>query len=171
MAAALLARHLAGRGEPLAVRSAGMLRDGDPAPPEVVAAMAGYGADLRAHRSQTVRAADLAAADLVLGMAREHVRHAVVAMPEVWPRAFTLRELIRRGEQAGPRAAGEPLTAWLSRAGAGRQRVSLLGDSSGDDVADPVGGPPGGYARTAAVLDALVSRLAELCWGQTQPHR
>ena len=170
MAAALLARRLAGAGEAVEVRSAGLLRDGDPAPPEVVSVLSGYGADLRAHRSHAARAGDLLGADVVIGMAREHVRHAVVTAPEAWPRAFTLRELVRRGEQAGARAAAEPLSEWLSRVHQGRQRAGLLGDSPGDDVADPVGGPVAAYAGTAAVLDALVSRLAALCWGHPLAH-
>ena len=50
-------------------------------------------------------------------MAREHVRHAAVLLPDGWPRAFTLRELLRRGRQAGARAPGEPFGDWLTRAG------------------------------------------------------
>ena len=72
--------------------------------------------------SRTVTADDLAAADLILGLAREHVRHAAVLLPAAWPRAFTLRELVRRGRQAGPRAPGEPLGYWLTRAADGRDR-------------------------------------------------
>lgn len=181
-AAALLARRLAAlgergeraaalgeRGEHVAVCSAGLARPGCAPPREMVSVMAGYGIDLGSHRSRSVSRDELAAADLVLGMAREHVRHAVVGVPGVWPRAFTLAELVRRGEQAGPRPVGEPLLSWLARAHQGRQRAHLLGNSSDDDVADPMGGPPQAYAATAAVLDHLVSRLAELCWGSRFP--
>jgi protein-tyrosine-phosphatase len=163
MAAALLARRLSGL--PAAVRSAGLLRDGDPAAPEVVSVMAAYGLDATSHRSHAVSADDLSQADLVLGMAREHIRHAVVMVPGVWQRAFTLKELIRRGERIGTRSAGEPLTEWLLRAHAGRERAALLGDCAEDDVADPTGGPPQAYAAAAALLDRLVGRLVELCWG------
>lgn len=104
---------------------------------------------------------------MVLGMSREHVRYAVVAAPDAWPRAFTLKELVRRGEDAGPRMPGEPLAAWLARVHGGRERTALLGDSLLDDVADPMGGPPQAYTDTMALLDELVRRLAELCWGLT----
>jgi|SRR6266702_1603708 len=164
MAAALLARRLAALGVRVPVRSAGVLRDGDPPLPEVVSVMATYGLDTASHRSHAVAAAELAAAELILGMTRDGVRHAVVTAPEVWPRAFTLKELIRRGERIGPRPHGEPLAGWLSRAHADRERRDLLGDSPEDDVADPAGGPPEGYANAAALLDGLVRRLAELCW-------
>ena len=86
-------------------------------------------------------------------MTRDHLRYAAVTEPGAWPRTFTLKELIRRGERIGPRPPGEPLSRWLSRAHAGRERTSLLGDSLDDDVADPAGGPLRGYADTASLLD------------------
>src|SRR5580658_8526978 len=129
MAAALLARRLSELGVTARVQSAGMLRGGDPPLPGVISVMAGYGIDLAAHRSRVAGAADLAQASLVLAMAREHLRYAVVTEPGAWPRAFTLRELIRRGERIGPRPPGEPFSGWLSRVHAGRERMSLLGDS------------------------------------------
>src|ERR1035437_7106269 len=133
MAAALLARRLAALGVTTPGRSAGMNCDGDPPHPEGVSLMAPY---------RIVSAADLAPASLVLAMARDHLRYAAITEPGAWPRAFTLKELIRRGERIGPRPTGEPFSEWLSRAHAGRARTSLLGDSPDDDVADPAGGPP-----------------------------
>jgi len=127
--------------------------------------MAAYGLDISSHRSHVVHAGELAAADLVLGMAREHVRHVVVAAPETWPRTFTLKELVRRGQEVGPRKPGEPVADWLARVHEGRDRMALLGDSPDDDVADPIGGPPQVYAATAALLDQLLGSLVEICWG------
>ena len=164
MTEALLARRLAAAGVAGRVRSAGLLGQGEPVPPEAVAAMAGYGLDLTRHRSHLVTAAELRGADLVIAMAREHVRHAVVTEPAAWPRTFTLRELLRRGQQAGPRMPGEPLASWLARVQHGRDRVALLGDSPDDDVADPVGGPAHAYVMTATLLDELVGALVDLCW-------
>jgi len=165
MAQALLAGELGARGVPAAVHSAGTLASGAPPPGEVVAAMAPYGLDVREHRSQLVTADDLEGADLIVAMARAHLRHAAVMDPASWPRAFTLRELVRRGGETGPRRAGEPLAEWLARAHAGRSRMALLGDSPEDDIADPMGGAPEDYAQTAAELRVLTGRLAELGWG------
>jgi protein-tyrosine phosphatase len=170
MAAALLARQLAALGVTVPVRSAGMISNGDPPHQEVVAVMASYGIETASHRSRIVCAADLAPASLVLAMARDHLRYATITEPGAWPRAFTLKELIRRGEQIGPRPPGEPFSRWLSRAHAGRERTSLLGDSLDDDVADPAGGPMRAYADTASLLDRLVTRLAELGWAHAEPH-
>src|ERR1700733_12526299 len=98
MAEALLARRLARCGAAGLVRSAGTLGaavpggavpraaaggagrrgEGEGPPAGAVSAMAAYGLDTGSHRSHQVTVADLARADLVLGMARMHVRHAVV---------------------------------------------------------------------------------------------
>jgi low molecular weight protein-tyrosine phosphatase len=164
MAQALLTNRLAALGSAATVRSGGMLGDGEPARPEAITVMAGYGLDIAAHRSRRVTAEDLEAADLTLAMARENLRHAVVTAPAIWPRAFTLKELVRRGDAVGPRAPGQDLADWLARAHDGRERAALLGDSAADDVADPTGGPPGGYAETAAILGGLLDQLAGLCW-------
>jgi protein-tyrosine phosphatase len=174
MAGALLTRWLAPTPQRVAVvaavRSAGLLdegllQEGAPPPPEAVSALASYGLDISEHRSHRVTAADLSGAELVLGMSRAHVRHAVVIAPEIWPRAFTLKELLRRGTETGPRRPGEPVADWLARVHEGRERAALLGDSPADDVADPIGGPPQAYTNTAALLNELMGRLAGLCWG------
>ena len=172
MAAALLSRRLAALGVPsglVPVRSAGLTGQGTASPPELISVLAGYGIEAAAHRSRVVSAADLADAALVLAMAREHLRYAVVTEPRAWPRTFTLRELVRRGTQIGPRRPGEPLSGWLARAHAGRDRASLLGDRAEDDVPDPAGGPPRAFADTASLLDRLVADLAELGWGHGGP--
>jgi protein-tyrosine phosphatase len=165
MTAALLNRHLGALCNPVAVRSAGLLQEGEPPSPGAISAVVPYGLDISGHRSHRVTVADLTWADLVLGMAREHVRHAVVTAPDTWPLAFTLKELVRRGEEIGARKPGEGLAEWLAQVHEGRERAALLGDSEADDVADPMGGPPQAYADTAALLDELMGRLVGLCWG------
>ena len=169
MGAPLLARRLARRGVTVPVRSAGMLGDDAPPDPAAVTVMAGYGIEIAAHHSHQARPGDLSAAGLVLAMARENLRYAVVTEPDAWPRAFTLLELIRRAERIGPRAPGEPFGSWLDRAHDRRDRASLLGGSAHDDIPDPTGGPLRGYADTAARLDGLMARLAELGWAHAAP--
>jgi protein-tyrosine phosphatase len=171
MTQALLSARLAARGVTVPVASAGLLGSGRPPPPEVVSVMAARGMDVTGHRSRIVTADDLAAAGLILGLTREHVRHAAVLLPVAWPRAFTLRELLRRGRQTGPRAPDEPLAHWLTRAADGRRRADLLGSHPADDVADPAGGPLREYQATAAILDRLTRDLVELGWPNSGPLR
>jgi protein-tyrosine phosphatase len=164
MAQAMLSARLAARDVTVPVASAGLLPGDRMPPPAVISVMAARGIDVSRHRSRAVTADDLAAADLILGLAREHVRHAAVLRPEAWPRAFTIRELLRRGRLAGARAPGEPLGHWLARAADGRRRADLLGDSPADDVADPAGGPLAAYQATAHLLDQLTRDLVDLGW-------
>jgi protein-tyrosine phosphatase len=171
MAAALLSSRLTALGSAATVRSGGMLAEGEPQSPEAIAAMAAYGLDIATHRSHVVTVEDLERADLTLAVARENLRHAVVTAPAIWPRAFTLRELVRRGDAVGPRPSTESLADWLARAHDGRERAALLGDSAADDVPDPTGGPPRGYTETAATLSALLDQLAGLCWGAVPAGR
>ena len=171
MAQAMLSARLVARGVAVPVDSAGLVGSRRPAPPEVVSVMAARGIDVTGHRSRVVTADDLAAADLILGLTREHVRHAAVLLPAVWPRAFTIREFLRRGRQAGARAADEPLAHWLTRAADGRRRADLLGSHPADDVADPVGGPLREYQATADLLDRLTRDLVELGWPNSRPLR
>jgi protein-tyrosine-phosphatase len=162
MAAALLAARLEERVVKAAVASAGLLFDGHAATPEAVASMAARGIDTSGHRSQRVTAALVRHADLVVAMAREHVREAVSLAPEAWPRVFTLKELVRRGERVGFRRPEQSVPDWLAAVHHGRRPDDLLGTSPDDDVADPIGRPQAVYDRTAAELDGLVTRLADL---------
>jgi protein-tyrosine phosphatase len=164
MASGLLSARLIADGVPAGVASAGTHGGGRRPPDEVISVMGARGIDVSGYRSRLVTAADLAGADLILGLTREHVRYCAVLLPRVWPRAFTLRELVRRGREAGPRAAGEPLGDWLARAADGRSRRDLLGHDRLDDVADPYGGPLAGYQATADLLDRLTRDLTALCW-------
>lgn len=168
MAEGLLRHHLAARGIDATVSSAGLLDDDRVASAHAVTVLGDRGVDLSAHRSRRMAAGALARADLVLAMERRHVREAVVLAPVIFPRTFTLKELVRRGEQIGHRAPGEDVPAWLARAGLGRRRADILGASPADDVADPIGRPIEDYERTAAELDDLICRLVDLLWGKAE---
>ena len=164
MAAALFARETAGSGESVETASAGILPGARAVPGEVVEVMGAYGIDLSGHRSRTIHAAVVADADLLVGMGRRHVREAVLLDPGSWPRAFTLKSLVQRGREVGPRAPGSDLTSWLDAVHDGRTRTELAHRSTVDEVADPYGGPLSGYRATARELSELTSELAALLW-------
>jgi protein-tyrosine phosphatase len=167
MAAALLSRSLNDAGAEAVVSSTGLLFDGRPATDHGVAVMADRGLDTSGHRSRKLRAEMVKDADLVIGMAREHVAEVLAFGSEIWGKAFTLKEIVRLGEEQGGREAGETLPQWLTRLHearlqSGRRPTDLVAPSAADDVADPIGGPRRSYQRTAEELDDLTTRLARL---------
>jgi protein-tyrosine phosphatase len=162
MAQAILAGMVGRRGVTTEVASAGLLECDRPVAREAIEAVAADAPFLDGYLSRSLAAAEVSSADLVLGMAREHVREVVVLVPEAWNYAFTLKELVRRGEMRAPLGADEPLRAWLAATGVDRQRSDLLGATALDDIADPLGGPPAAFAATAAELRDLCRRLAYL---------
>ena len=166
MAEAFLRRRLADLGVEARVHSAGRLFDGVPASADGVAVMRELGHDTSAHRSRRLTPDMARHADLILGMAREHVRDVAVIGQDVWPRAFTLKELVRRATQVGARSAGQPLDEWLAKVHAGRTTADIMGWSDADDVADPIGESPAFYRRTAAEIEDLTDKLVELAWGR-----
>jgi protein-tyrosine phosphatase len=166
MAQASLSDLLSSRGIRAAVASAGLLPGGAPLPVETADALAAIGHErsLPSFTSVQVTNEDVARADLVLGMTREHVREVIVAVPDAWEHTFTLKELVRRGEEVGPRARDEDLANWLRRAGEDRTRAELLGSSPEDDVVDPIGGRPAEFERSAREIDGLCRALVALVW-------
>jgi protein-tyrosine phosphatase len=105
---------------------------------------------------------DLDEPDLIIGLAREHVREAVVLDNSVLARTFTLKELVRLAEQPGGGrlvAVGESVRAWALRLSGGRGPGDLLGEHPEDDVADPIGRSRRAYEDTAREIGGLVDRL------------
>ncbi|MBI2709336.1 MAG: ribose 5-phosphate isomerase B [Actinobacteria bacterium] len=163
MAEVLLRDRFERLGVDATVSSAGTVSEGRPASGGAVEAMRERGLDLSGHRSRLLTPELVQSADLVVGMAREHVREATVACPGRFGRIFTLKELVRLGEGCGARRS-ESIERWLDRVGMGRKPASLLGPDSHDDVADPIGQPLAVYQAAAAEIDDLVDRLADLLW-------
>jgi protein-tyrosine phosphatase len=162
MAQAILAGMLARRRIAAEVVSAGLLEGGLPMAPEAIDAVAADGPAISGYRSRSLAPEDVAWADLVLGMTREHVRQVAVLVPEAWDYTYTLKELVRRGEVHGPCGAGQPLRSWLAEVSVDRQRSDLFGAAAVDDIADPMGRPPARFAQTAAELRDLCRRLVDL---------
>ena len=161
----MLREILARRGvDDVRVSSAGELEGGEPADEGTMWAAERLGVDLRGHRSRQVTADDVAGADVVLTMARRHLRHVAVLEPSAFGRSFTLKELARRGEVHGPRRPDETVAEWLERLGSGRRRADLVGASADDDIADPIGGTLQRHAATAEEMTGLLHRFASLAF-------
>jgi protein-tyrosine phosphatase len=166
MAEVLLRRHLDDAGVMATVSSAGLYEGGVPATDHGVATMADRGLDLSGHRSRALDEDMLLHADLVIAMARVHVREAAVLLPDALRRTFTLKELARGAAAVGERGAHEPVDVWLSRIAADRTPAALLGVGHDDelDVADPVGRGRGEYETTADLLDRLLGEVVDLAF-------
>ncbi|HEX3981637.1 MAG TPA: hypothetical protein VHW93_10445 [Acidimicrobiales bacterium] len=168
MAAALFAEHIENLSDPVAVSSSGIRAGagmaGRGVPDEVLQVMAPYGIDLRTHRSQALTQPMLEEADLIVGMSRRHVQEAVLIDPPSWPKAFMLKELVRRGSELGPRRPDQGIRSWIDGVHGDRTRESLARRSSTDDVVDPYGKSLERYRATAAELAELTTMLAMLVW-------
>ncbi len=167
MAQTILSDLLAERGIRAEIASAGLLPGGQPMPLETQEALRVLGHDgpgLGAQRSHQVTDSDVTSADLVVGMARNHVREVVVRMPETWDKTFTLKELVRRGLAVEARRADEELRSWLGRVADDRDRQDLLGSATVDDVADPIGGSSSMFEQTANEIQRLCVSLSTLLW-------
>ncbi|MGI8686725.1 MAG: hypothetical protein ACR2MO_16825 [Acidimicrobiales bacterium] len=166
MAEAFLRQRLADLGVEARVHSAGRLFVDTPATAEGITAMRAFGHDTSGHRSARLTPETARSADLILAMAREHVRDVAVLGQDVWPRAFTMKEIVRRANAVGARTPGQPFDEWLAKLHAGRATTDILGSSPDDDVADPIGESPAVYSRTAAEIRALTDELVDLAWSQ-----
>lgn len=162
MAAALLAQRFAGwsTGSSVAVASGGFLDSGRAADPFAVAAMATRGIDLRGHLSTQLQPTLLRSADLVITMTGAHVQQAVDLDTKVWPRTFRLTDLSARIAALGPRPTNESLGQYIARLHSGRTAAALMGAGTDGDIADPFGGPPSAFERTAVLLDQYVGQVA-----------
>lgn len=161
IAEALLRRRLDQAGVSATVTSAGLRSGGQRATDHSIATVAARGLDLSAHRSRQLDAALIRSADLIICMAREHVREVAVIEPEALARSFTLKELVRASEAVARCHREESLDEWLGRLRAGRRRAGLLGAGYDEafDVADPTGKRRSDHERTVDELDRLLGRL------------
>ena len=164
LAEAMLRARLVDREPTVSVTSAGVLARPGPVDPRTAEQLRARHLPVPPTTGRRVDRRLLGQADLVIGMARHHVREAVVFDRGVFPRGFTLKELVERAETLGPRQPDESFRAWLARAHEGRSTAQLLDESGGVDVADPVVPGARTFDRTAAEIDELLGRLVELAW-------
>lgn len=161
----LLARALAGvssaDGRGWVVTSAGTGRYQAQLDPGTVAAAKEVGIDLSDHVSRTIDRPTIATdgADLIVTMAREHLRDVVGLDPGAWPRTFTLKELARRAVSVEPPRDGETFEQWRRRVAEGRQASAMLKPDPADDVSDPYGRPGRFHQQMVAEVAQAVDQL------------
>jgi protein-tyrosine phosphatase len=150
------------------IRSCGVRGlEGEPASEGTVLEAARRGLDLSAHVGARWAEDRIRDADLVITMSQEQRDHVVAAVPGSGPKVFTIRELVRLLAYARTDKVGGTARERVGAAAASAHAARPLAERSTEreDVADPYGGPPEGYARMAAQLDRLVLALANDLFG------
>jgi protein-tyrosine phosphatase len=159
----MLTRALAGAGQEARVASAGMeVVAGQVAPDDFVEIALIRGIDLRAHVPSAFTPELADSADLILTMTRSLLRTMVLRAPAVWPRSFTLLEVVRRGAAIPPLEAGDTLSAWLARVHASRNRAELSSLDPVDDLRDPMVDATESNEEMFGELERATRRLARL---------
>jgi len=133
---------------------AGIKKSGLPPTKQMQAALAAQGLDVSAYRSHTINRHTALGADLIVTAERLHVFHLCEMDEALFTCTFTLPELVARAEAVGQRGA-QPIDEWLQRVGASRSPATWLTTPVGE-IADPTG-------HSAAVADATVAEIADLC--------
>jgi protein-tyrosine-phosphatase len=167
MAAALFRAEVAGRAEGVEVRSAGFLKSGVPADKNAMWALKNFGLDLSDHQSSAVRSAIADNPDLVLVMARTHLRSLSRIDAGILERAFTLKEFVRLADIEGDRYLSEPLAEYLKRVHSGRRSLSMMSPSREDDVEDPIGRGRSSFSSCASELQVLIRQAVKVLYPVT----
>jgi protein-tyrosine phosphatase len=127
--------------------------EGSGAMEEAIRSAQERGVDIRAHLARKLHGAMLEDADLIVCMAVEHRVGIVRAMPDLEPKTFTIKELVRLLE-ASP--VEGPFEARVAAAAAARNGSA----PPTGDVRDPLGDTIEGYREVADELFDLSDRLA-----------
>jgi protein-tyrosine-phosphatase len=162
MGEALLRRDMASQSADSTVSSAGTTDlGGRESPRHAVRTMDKLGIDISGHRSRLATAEILEGSDLILCMAREHVRWVVESDVELYPRTFTLAEFVRRAEPAD-RSAVVEFATWVEAAHGPRVPQELRGSFVAEDIRDPFGRSARHYRRAADEIGELTAELTRI---------
>jgi protein-tyrosine-phosphatase len=101
-------------------------------------------------------------AELVIGLAREHVHEVVALDPGLAPRTFTLKGLARHVAGLPARPAAQALADYVASDRVAADRV--VDADPDDDVEDPYGRPVSAVAETADEIAALLDRIVPRLW-------
>ncbi|HVT20751.1 MAG TPA: hypothetical protein VHD58_02585 [Mycobacteriales bacterium] len=132
---------------------------GEPIMPEAAETLVRYGGDPARFAACALDPGRIEAADLVLGLTREHRAAVITMVPRASSRTVTLREYARllSGVSHGdlPGAEADLVTRFhaLTKAAFGQRGLVALKDPSDDDIPDPFGRPMPAYEKAAALID------------------
>ena len=159
----LIGQYLHEAGVDFRIASAGFVAAGEPATERTVRLLRRRGMELSGHRSRLVDARLVELADLIVCAEHRHVLDIAGSHPGSFGRTFTLPELVRLGEAAGP-ARGD-VSAWLERIS--ERRIAQMDYLDADpqvigELFDPTGEAPAVWDRVFEEIDDLAARVARL---------
>lgn len=117
--------------------------------------MSELGVPIEEHRTRPFERDLIEWADLIVGLAAEHVRDTVMAHPDSEDRTFGLKELI---ELLRTVPAHDSMRDMVAAAAEARRTAPPLDDG---DVLDPFGERRAAYQRVALEIKGLIAQLAE----------
>jgi protein-tyrosine phosphatase len=133
----------------------------EPMQPESAETLIRYGGDPEGFQAQALTPELIEAADLVLGLTREHRSKVVMMSPRATGRTVTLLEYARL--LSGIELADLPAEGDLARRFAAITELAFSrrgyvppANSADDDVPDPYGGKMAGYDLAAELIDAAI---------------
>jgi protein-tyrosine phosphatase len=170
MAEALLRARLATVAPEVVVGSAGLLFDDRPAERNAVRAMAKRGLDISSHVARTISLDLLRDSAVIIGMERTHVREVGNLDLDLFPRSYTLPELVASVDVIGPRPEGVDLRTWVETAGTARNPLDYAASEVGSDIADPLGGSLRTFRACADLIDDLLASFVDLGWPTARPR-
>jgi len=155
------------------VSSAGIMGwEGSAATAESISAASERGIDISSHVAHKLAPSDVARADLVVCMAREHRDATLKMAPSAGGKTFTLKELVRLLEDL-PRP--EESEVRDSRLVLGRiqmadelRRSGFPGDPGDEDVTDPIGMSEEIYRAIAWDIDEWCRRMVDGLLGRSR---
>jgi protein-tyrosine phosphatase len=160
---ARLDERLGGAAATIEVSSAGTwgLVD-EPMQAESAETLLRFGGNPDGFAARALTPEQIEAADLVLGLTREHRAKVVMMSPRASARTVTLREYARL--LTGVEATDLPATTGglpgrlraITELAFSRRGYVPLGDPADDDVPDPYGGKMAGYERAAELIDVAL---------------
>jgi protein-tyrosine phosphatase len=158
------------------ISSAGTMAMADEAATrEGITVAAEHGLDLSGHAARLLEPPHLRDADLILGMATDHLEPILDADPSARARTFTLKELVKilEGLPAPPAGAGPSSLVDRIAAADDRRRQEGSVRDPGQDVADPMGRSVDTYRAVARELALLCDRSVDGLFGpsEEEAHR
>lgn len=151
----------------VSVESAGTMGTPTREVPEAMIAAQRLGLDLSRHVPRALADLDLDVFDLIIGFELSHVASAVVEARVDPAKTFTLREIVRLADLAGPEAGGNAELALRAVVkAANRSRGASPTFDPDDAIEDPIGRGQAAADRCAQEIDSLCRALARLVWNR-----